>query len=130
MVAEHGGLMNLMDNLLERVYAPLWDDGPQGAAQLASFSFDASLQGWAALCAGGTLFPVADELRRDPRGLHNFLQRRGIALCDGTPSLFGLLLDHCRAYARHPAAGTERGLASRPSIPPVWPARAGADPRP
>lgn len=102
VVAEHGGLMNLMDNLLERVYAPLRDDGPPGAAQLASFSFDASLQGWAALCAGGTLFPVADELRRDPRGLHNFLQRRGIALCDGTPSLFGLLLDHWERHARHP----------------------------
>lgn len=108
VVACHGGLMNLMDNLLEQVWDPLrCPDRPLRGVVLASFSFDASEQAWAALCAGGTLFPAADALRRDPRALHEFLRRRGpIDVCDGTPSLFGLLLDYWEQHACHPDVRT------------------------
>lgn len=93
VVVEHGALMNMTDNLLDRVYAPMDSAEPVLSALLASFSFDAALQGWSTLCAGGTLHPVSDVLRRDPPALCAMFQRRGITLCDGTPSLFSLMLD-------------------------------------
>ena len=106
VLVEHGALANLTDNLLNRVAAPAADAVPEQMALLASFSFDASLQGLALLCGGHTLFPVADAVRRDPEALHRFLERRRITLCDGTPSLFGLLLDYWQAHGLHTAVRT------------------------
>lgn len=97
VVVEHGSLLNLGDALLADIYAPRWGDWREKAvavALLASFSFDASLQQIvAALLGGHALHPVDDETRKDPGALHAFLEGRGIELCDGTPSLFSLLVD-------------------------------------
>ncbi|MDX9706722.1 MAG: AMP-binding protein, partial [Azospira sp.] len=97
VVVEHGSLLNLGDALLAAIYAPCWGDWRQksvAVALLASFSFDASLQQIvAALLGGHALHPVDDETRKDPGALHAFLAGRGIDLCDGTPSLFSLLVD-------------------------------------
>ena len=101
VLVEHGGLMNLMENLVRQVCAQL--PQPVRAGVIASFSFDASLQSWAVLCGGGTLFILSDEVRRDPQALHDLLRRRAITLCDGTPSLFGLLLDFWEQHGRQPS---------------------------
>ncbi len=98
---EHISLMNLMDNMLEQVYAP-FNQGQVKSAVLASFCFDASLQAWATLCHGGTLFITADNLRHNPQQLHNFFYENNIILCDATPSLFGLMLDFWQQSASTP----------------------------
>ncbi len=99
---EHISLMNLMDNMLEQVYVP-FTQGQVKSAVIASFCFDASLQAWATLCHGGSLFIIADSLRHNPEQLHNFLKNNDIELCDGTPSLFGLLLDYWQQSASTPS---------------------------
>jgi len=94
VVIEQQSLLNLADGLLSEVYAPKWGDLPVRVALLASFSFDASMQQIAALLFGGhTLYTVSDEIRRDPEALHSFLEKNEISVCDGTPSLFSLLID-------------------------------------
>ncbi len=93
VMLEHGSLMNLMDNLLEQVYAPL--KSPQlKSAVLASFAFDACMQAWASLCHGASLHIIEPQLRHDPQKLHDYLCQWDITLCDATPSLFNLLLNH------------------------------------
>lgn len=119
VLVEHGPLANLVNNLVDTVCAPLAQHKPLHMAILASFCFDASLQGWAALCAGGTLFPVGEAERRDPAALHALLLRRGITLCDGTPSLFDLLLGHWESHACAPAVRgwLLGGESLRPDLP-------------
>lgn len=95
VVIEHGSLLNLAENLQSLVFEPHYGTQPIRIALLASFSFDASFQQIAAALLGGhTLCLVADDVRRDPRALHNFLEKHAIDLCDGTPSLFSLLTDY------------------------------------
>jgi amino acid adenylation domain-containing protein len=95
VVIEHGSLLNLTDALKESVYRPRWGETPVNTALLASFCFDASIQQIApALLEGHTLHIVPDQVRRDPQALHDFLEQRRIDLCDGTPSLFALLVDY------------------------------------
>jgi amino acid adenylation domain-containing protein len=98
---EHRNLVNLVDDLSERVLAPLIapdataKPGPLNLALIASFSFDASLQNiFASLLNGHTLHLASDQARRDPALLHAFLEQRAIHVADGTPSLFSMLLDH------------------------------------
>ena len=95
VVIEHGNLLHLNDALKETIYQPQWGNDPISIALVASFSFDASIQQIVpALCEGHTLHIVPDQTRRDPQALHNFLEENRIVLCDGTPSLFSLLLDY------------------------------------
>lgn len=96
VVIEQEGLLNLYDGLNRLVYGRPGDDNDEKLqlAQLASFSFDASLQQiTAALLGGHSLHIVPDTIKTDPRALHHFLETRAIDLCDGTPSLFSLLTD-------------------------------------
>ncbi len=95
VVIEHGSLLNLIDALKETVYRPQWGEQPINTALVASFCFDASLQQIVpALLEGHTLHIVPDQVRRDPQALHAFFEQHRIALCDGTPSLFSLLVDY------------------------------------
>ena len=94
VVIEHGSLLNLAEALQSLVYAPKHGSDPIRVALLASFSFDASMQQIAASLLGGhSLYLVTDDVRRDPRALHLFLEKQAIDLCDGTPSLFSLMTD-------------------------------------
>lgn len=100
-VIEHRNLVNLIEDLSDKVLAPLEAAGPDATAVpldialIASFSFDASLQNiFLSLMNGHTLHLTPDQVRRDPARLHAFFEERGIAIADGTPSLFSMLLDH------------------------------------
>ncbi|EXJ13523.1 alpha/beta fold hydrolase [Imhoffiella purpurea] len=104
VVVEHAALLNLCDALEEAIYGPAGGQDPLRIALIASFSFDASLQQIVpALLLGHRLHIVPDAVRRDPRALHALLEEERIQICDATPSLFAMLVDH---WAEH-------GLATR-----------------
>ncbi|MFA7605880.1 MAG: AMP-binding protein [Rhodocyclaceae bacterium] len=104
VVVAHRALLNLADGVLARVYAP-HGEAALNVAVLASFSFDASLQQIVpALLGGHCLHPVDDEVRRNPDALHTWLENGRIDVCDGTPSLFSLLVDYWADHDRQAPA--------------------------
>lgn len=93
VVIPQEGLLNLFNGLNTMVYGKA---NPLNIALLASFSFDASMQQiTAALLGGHSLHIVPDRVKTDPQALYHFLETRAIDVCDGTPSLFSLLIDYC-----------------------------------
>lgn len=90
---EHHSVANLARHVDETLFAPL---GPAlNVSSIASFSFDSSVkQVFATLLNGHTLHIPSEETKRDPARLHAFIEDRRLDLCDPTPSLFGLLVDH------------------------------------
>lgn len=90
---EHHSVANLARHVRDTLFAPL---GPAlNVSSIASFAFDSSVkQVFATLLNGHTLHIPADDTRRDPARLHAFIEQRRIDLCDTTPSLFALLVDH------------------------------------
>ncbi|HEX4368862.1 MAG TPA: amino acid adenylation domain-containing protein, partial [Rhodopila sp.] len=94
VMVEHRAVFNLVHGIWRAVFAPLEGAVPLQVAQLAAPVFDASVQQiFPTLLAGHTLHPVPPELRRDGRALLRLLADRRIAVADGTPTLFDLLLD-------------------------------------
>ncbi len=108
ILMEHGGLANLMSELIHQAYVPLEAKIKQkiNSALLSSFSFDASMQSWATFCCGGTLFIISEDIKKDPEQLHRHLVENSIHLCDGTPSIFSLLLDYWESKNVFPKVGT------------------------
>lgn len=103
-VMEHRNLVNLIDELAERILSPVLDSrggadrGPLNLGQVSSFSFDASLQMIFSSPVGGHFLHLTpEEARRRPALLHAFLEEGAIDVFDGTPSLFSMLLDHWEA---------------------------------
>ncbi len=90
---EHHSVANLARHVGETLFAPL---GPAlNVSSIASFSFDSSVkQVFATLLNGHTLHIPGEDTKRDPARLHAFIEERRLDLCDPTPSLFGLLVDH------------------------------------
>jgi len=89
----HRGVVNLVQGLKKEIYAHY--EGRLKVAQLASFSFDASVQQiFAALLQGHTLLPVPAAMKRDLGELIPYIIDNKIDIIDGTPSLWGLLIEN------------------------------------
>jgi amino acid adenylation domain-containing protein/non-ribosomal peptide synthase protein (TIGR01720 family) len=87
----HRGVVNLVFGLKEILYS--YYEGPLNVAQLASFSFDASVQQiFASLLLGNTLFPVPASMKRDMGQLIPYILNKQIDVIDGTPSLWEMLV--------------------------------------
>lgn len=98
VVVEQSAFLNLYAALEQQVYGR---ERPLQLALMASFSFDASMQQIAAVLLGGhTLNIVPEVIKTDPKALYQYLKRRCIDVCDGTPTLFSLLTDYCRDHEK------------------------------
>jgi amino acid adenylation domain-containing protein len=94
VMVEHRSVLNLVHSIHQAVFAPLAAEAPLQVAQFAAPVFDASVQQiFPALLGGHTLHPVPSHLRQDARALLRMLAERRIAVADGTPTLYDLLLD-------------------------------------
>ncbi len=107
----HRGVVNLVFALKKILYS--YYDGPLNVAQLASFSFDASVQQiFASLLLGNTLFPIPASMKRDMGQLIPYILDKEIDVIDGTPSLWevlvanGLMEEH-RLKLKHVIIGGE-----------------------
>ena len=82
----------------------------------SSFSFDASVEDiYPVLCAGGTLYIVPEELRRDPSSLAEFLLKHRITGGNYTTRFGILLLEQCELPGlRYMVLGGEK-MSSYPS---------------
>jgi amino acid adenylation domain-containing protein len=90
---EHRSVVNLARHVAETLFAPL--GSALSVSCIASFSFDSSVkQVFATLLNGHTLHIPGEDTKRDPARLHAFITERHLDLCDPTPSLFSLLVDH------------------------------------
>ncbi|KAB8177360.1 amino acid adenylation domain-containing protein, partial [Lysobacter maris] len=87
VMVEHRAVMNLAANLA-RDTADI--EGAWG--WVASYAFDASVQGLAELANGRCLVMIGDEEKRDPGLLRERIRSHGIGLLDATPSLVELWL--------------------------------------
>ncbi len=95
VIIEHRNMINLINAIFNTIYKPVFGDKRVNIALIASFNFDASIQQLLpCFCNGHTLHIVPDEIKRDPKALHNFLESNSIKVTDITPSLFSLLLDY------------------------------------
>ncbi len=88
----HRGVVNLVAALQKEVYT-FYEDSLR-VAQLASFTFDASVQQiFASLLLGHTLYPVTGAIKKDVPQLSKYIIDHKIEIIDGTPSLWELLVD-------------------------------------
>lgn len=96
VMIEHRSVVNLFRHQAETVFArhPAAESG-LGVSGIASFAFDGSVsQIFPTLLGGHGLHLPGDDTRRDPVRLHAFLVERRIDVCDMTPSLFALMVNH------------------------------------
>jgi len=102
---EHSALVNLTDAVAPTVYDPLGRGERITITCVFAFGFDGSIhQIFTTLLSGNTLVIPADETRRDPAELHAFIERHGVVVCDSTPSMFRMLIDHWRETGTHTSA--------------------------
>jgi amino acid adenylation domain-containing protein/non-ribosomal peptide synthase protein (TIGR01720 family) len=107
----HRGVVNLVFALKNILYS--YYEGPLNVAQLASFSFDASVQQiFASLLLGNTLFPIPASMKRDMGQLIPYILDKEIDVIDGTPSLWEVLvanglMDEHRLKLKHVIIGGE-----------------------
>ncbi len=89
VMVTHGGLANMVRTSIEA----LGTTPRSRFAQLAPFTFDASLaEILTALCAGGSLYIVADQRRLlDGPGAHGELRDAGVTIMECAPSLVAVL---------------------------------------
>ena len=109
VLVEHAPVINMVNAIETRIYAPL-------AARLAiarplaisccfSFAFDGSIhQIFTPLLNGHTLHLPDEETRQDPRRLHAFIEAHRLDVVDASPSLFAMLVDHWRESAGQSSA--------------------------
>ncbi|MCP4682804.1 MAG: amino acid adenylation domain-containing protein, partial [Desulfobacterales bacterium] len=87
----HRGVVNLVHALEKEVYSRY--NGSLNVAQVASFSFDASVQQiFASLLLGHTLYPIPGDMKRDMDALIPYILKHEINVIDGTPSLWELMV--------------------------------------
>jgi len=82
VMIEHGNLRNLAEGM-----RALGIDGSGCWAAVASFSFDASLQGLCHLMQGGHLVVLTDEEKVDAERLRRRIAQHGVDIVDCTPTL-------------------------------------------
>ena len=88
----HRGVVNLVSGLEKILYA--YYNGHLKVAQVASFTFDASVQQiFASLLLGHTLYPIPASMKRDMSQLIPYLLQHEIDVIDGTPSLWEMMVN-------------------------------------
>jgi amino acid adenylation domain-containing protein/non-ribosomal peptide synthase protein (TIGR01720 family) len=107
----HRGVVNLVAGLEKILYD--YYEGDLKVAQVASFTFDASVQQiFASLLLGHTLYPVPSDMKRDMAQLIPYILDNAIDVIDGTPSLWEMMtasgiMDESRLELRHIIIGGE-----------------------
>lgn len=105
VVVEHAPLVNLADAIERTLYAPLAGGRPLNMACVFTLGFDGSLHSiGTALLNGHSLHIPLEETRHDPARLDAFIESHGLDVCDATPSLFAMLVDHWRDTGRATSA--------------------------
>jgi amino acid adenylation domain-containing protein len=105
VVVEHAPLVNLADAIERTLYAPLSGGRPLNMACVFTLGFDGSLHSiGTALLNGHSLHIPLEETRHDPARLDAFIESHALDVCDATPSLFALLVDHWRDAGRSTSA--------------------------
>lgn len=95
VLVEHAPLVNLADAIERTLYEPLGQGDQLALNCIFAFAFDGSMHSiGTALLNGHALHIPGEETRRDPARLHAFIEAHGLDVCDGTPSLFAMLVDH------------------------------------
>ncbi|MCD6571340.1 MAG: amino acid adenylation domain-containing protein, partial [Deltaproteobacteria bacterium] len=88
----HKGVVNLVYALQKEVYSNY--SAPLNVAQVASFTFDASVQQiFASLLLGHRLYPIPGYIKRDMGLLIPYILEHNIEIIDGTPSLWELMVN-------------------------------------
>lgn len=110
VMIEHRSVVNLVASVENTLFAPLVEAKGSKVLDvscLASFAFDGSVkQIFSTLLHGHRLHIPSEDTKRDPEALNAFITERKIDLCDPTPSLFAMLLDHWREAGAVPPVGT------------------------
>jgi amino acid adenylation domain-containing protein len=101
VVVEHAPLVNLAAAIERTLYAPLAGGRPLKMACVFTLGFDGSMHSiGTALLNGHSLHIPLEETRQDPARLDAFIESHGLDVCDATPSLFEMLVDHWRDSGR------------------------------
>lgn len=83
----------------------------------SSLAFDLSVaQVWGALTAGATLLVAKQDIRKDPRGLANFMHRAGVTVTYFPATQFATLLEHSAADLRR-CATYRRAIFAGETLP-------------
>lgn len=95
VLVEHAPLLLLADSTERSLYQPLSQGDQLAVSGIFSFVFDGSMHSiGTALLNGHALHIPSEETRRDPARLHAFIEDHALDICDATPSLFAMLVDH------------------------------------
>lgn len=95
VLVEHFPLLNLADAVERSLYEPLGQGKPLAMICTFSLAFDGSLHSiGTTLLNGHSLHIPSEETRQDPARLHAFIESHALDVCDGTPSMFAMLVDH------------------------------------
>lgn len=95
VMIEHHSVVNLARHVADSLFDLLPAGRGLNVSCVSSFAFDSSVkQIFATLINGHTLHIADDETKRDPVRLKAFIETHRLDLCDMTPSLFALLVDH------------------------------------
>ncbi len=105
VVVEHAPFVNLAAAIERSLYAPMAGGKPLHMACVFTLGFDGSIHSiGTALMNGHSLHMPLEETRHDPARLHAFIESHGLDVCDATPSLFAMLVDHWCAAGRSTSA--------------------------
>lgn len=106
VVVEHAPFVNLAAAIERTLYAPLAADGQAlNMACVFTLGFDGSMHSiGTALMNGHSLHIPLEETRHDPARLDAFIESHALDVCDATPSLFEMLVDHWRDSGRSTSA--------------------------
>lgn len=95
VMIEHRSVVNLARHVADSLFGLLPAERGLNVSCVSSFAFDSSVkQIFATLINGHTVHIADDETKRDPTRLNAFIEAHRLDLCDMTPSLFAMLVDH------------------------------------
>ena len=95
VLVEHAPLLNLAGAMERELYAPLGKGRPLNSGFVYSLAFDGSIHSiGTALLNGHSLHIPSDETRRDPERMSQFIEAHKLDVCEATPSLFAMMVDH------------------------------------
>jgi len=98
VVVEHGSVVNLAEHVAETLFSLLRPEFGLRISCISSYAFDSSVkQIFATLLNGHQVYFPSEETRSDPARLAAFIDSHQLDLCDTTPSLFAMLVDHWTA---------------------------------
>jgi amino acid adenylation domain-containing protein len=105
VVVEHAAWVNLAAAIERSLYAPLAGGRPLNMACVFTLGFDGSMHSiGTALMNGHSLHIPLEDTRHDPERLDSFIEQHSLDVCDATPSLFAMLVDHWHDTGRRTSA--------------------------